>query len=201
MPERAHLVHNAAESPDITELVVWPFFTNFRRQVIWCSHKSVRETRVAQDPSDAQISQTYIIAGLQEHVQSLDVTVQYPVLMQPLQPKANLQRILPNSSLLQAVVLSLQELPKVPFLAIFHQNVQGISFQERTQIAHDVAAAMRYFAQQVHLFVCFFASFALHVVQLYLLANTGQAICFPPNFEHGTKASAAKLWPEFEVAL
>lgn len=64
----AALVHDAAQSPDVRLVVVWPVLAQFRTEIVRCTHACTRKIGVgAQHTSDAEITdfQAIVLAAAQ----------------------------------------------------------------------------------------------------------------------------------------
>ena len=155
MPQSAKLVKYASERPDIGLVIVRLFFAKFGRKIVRRTDNSVRHiSRLIQLASDTQIANLDHVISRQEHVDSLDITMQDAVRMQILHSKTHLDEEFPNLTFAKVFShLTLQVLTKVTVLAELHHNVELVPSLERViefddelviQLVHKEGFAKRF---------------------------------------------------------
>lgn len=138
MTERAQLVQQAPQCPNIALFVIGLLLTELGGKVERRPHHRLRELVTGEHLGDAEVSDLHFLILIHEDVEGLYIPVQDLIPVYVLQSHANLNKKFPNALLLQRFsILRLEEIRQVPTVAKLHDDVERILLDEGLSISHD----------------------------------------------------------------
>jgi hypothetical protein len=136
--EGAQFVEQTAQRPNIAFFVVRLFLAELGREVKRSPNHSLGKLVASQNFGYPQIAYLNLLILVHKDVQSLDIPMQYLILMDVLKTQTYLDEESPNFVLLQGpLILQLEVVVEIAIVAVLHDDVEGVVLDEGLLVAHD----------------------------------------------------------------